>query len=59
MIRLSPAPNPALWLRTIAARTRLEFLTLFYNHHFSWNYVFDTAMEPLLWIVDQFAGCIG
>ncbi len=58
-LRLTRLPDPSTWLRLRASRARVEFLTLFYNHHISWNYVFDTAVEPLLWIVDTFARGIG
>ncbi len=56
---LSPLANPVHLLRTCHSRLRLLALTLFYNEHLSWTYVFDTALEPMLWLVDTFAKAIG
>ncbi len=58
-LRLTSLRSPSSWCRKKCSRLRLAFLTLFYNDHLSWNYAFDTAMEPLLWTVDLFARAIG
>jgi palmitoyltransferase len=38
---------------------KIAFLSLTYNDHMSWNYVFDTLMEPLFWFVDSFTKILG
>lgn len=35
------------------------FLSLTYNSFISWSYVFDTLMEPLFWLVDNFTKALG
>ena len=38
---------------------KITFLSLTYNEHLSWNYVFDTLMEPAIWFVDTFTKVLG
>jgi len=38
---------------------KLIFNSLFYNEHLSFNYAFDTLMEPLFWFVDNFTHVLG
>jgi len=41
------------------SHAKLVFLSLFYNHHMSWSYAFDTVLEPLFYLVDNFAKVLG
>ena len=41
------------------SHARLVFLSLFYNSHLSWSYAFDTVLEPLFYLVDNFAKVLG
>ena len=38
---------------------KIAFLSLTYNEHLSWNYVFDTLMEPAIWFLDTFSKILG
>ena len=38
---------------------RIAFLSLTYNEHLSWNYAFDTLMEPAIWFIDTFCKLLG
>jgi len=38
---------------------KITFLTLFYNSHFSADYVFDTLIQPAFWCVDTFTSIVG
>ena len=46
-------------LKRALSHGRLVFLSLFYNSHLSWSYAFDTALEPLFYLVDNFAKVLG
>ena len=41
------------------SHAKLVFLSLFYNSHLSWSYAFDTVLEPLFYLVDNFAKVLG
>ncbi|KAK7603810.1 hypothetical protein V9T40_003809 [Parthenolecanium corni] len=47
------------WIVTQKNHLKLWFLSLFYNHFCTWTYVFDTALAPLFWIVDNYSGKLG
>ena len=38
---------------------KISVLSLTYNEHLSWNYVFDTLIEPAIWFVDSFTKFLG
>ena len=38
---------------------KIAFQSLTYNEHLSWNYVFDTLMEPAIWFLDTFSKILG
>lgn len=40
-------------------KLKLWFLTLFYHHSFGYDYVVDTLLEPLFWIVDHLSQGLG
>ena len=42
-------------MKKALSHARLVFLSLFYNCHMSWSYAFDTVLEPLFYLVDNFA----
>ena len=46
-------------LKRALSHGRLVFLSLFYNSHLSWSYAFDTVLEPLFYLVDNFAKVLG
>lgn len=33
--------------------------SLTYNHHMSQSYAADVLLEPIVWIVDNYANCLG
>ena len=43
----------------LLSHAKLVFLSLFYNSHLSWSYAFDTVLEPLFYLVDNFAKVLG
>ena len=50
---------PLDYLRTHLRIARTYFYTYFYNDHFSLSYAFDTLLEPLIWLVDNFTKVLG
>lgn len=38
---------------------KICFRSLTYNHHMSQDYASDVALEPIIWIVDNFSGFLG
>lgn len=38
---------------------KICFRSLTYNHHMSHDYATEVLLEPLVWIVDNFAGSLG
>lgn len=40
-------------------KLKLWFLTLFYHYSFNYDYVVDTLLEPLFWIVDHLSQSLG
>lgn len=47
------------WVRTRLKVARIIFLSMFYNHHVSWDYAFDTVLQPAFWFVDTFSLVLG
>ena len=47
------------WLVKQKRLIRVTFLSLFYNHHLSSDYVLDTVYGPLFYFVDNFSKIIG
>jgi len=39
--------------------TKITFFSMFYNAHFSSDYVFDTLIQPAFWFVDHFTAVLG
>ena len=46
-------------MKKALSHAKLVFLSLFYNSHLSWSYAFDTVLEPLFYLVDNFAKVLG
>jgi len=38
---------------------KISFFSMFYNDHFSSDYVFDTLIQPAFWFVDHFTAVLG
>lgn len=38
---------------------KITFFSMFYNSHFSSDYVFDTLIQPAFWFVDHFTAVLG
>ena len=55
----SPSATRKMSLKRALSHGRLVFLSLFYNSHLSWSYAFDTVLEPLFYLVDNFAKVLG
>ena len=54
MFKLVPFRHLKEKLQLRLRLVKIAFLSLTYNEHLSWNYVFDTLMEPAIWFVDTF-----
>jgi len=44
---------------TLWSKFKLWFFTLFYHYSFSYDYCFDTVLEPIFWFIDEFMKCLG
>lgn len=59
MFKLVPFRHLKEKLQLRLRLVKIAFLSLTYNEHLSWNYVFDTLMEPAIWFVDTFLKFLG
>ncbi|XP_014369857.2 palmitoyltransferase ZDHHC16 [Papilio machaon] len=53
------SPNIKKYIIWKLAQIRLTIQSLTYNEHMSQSYVIDCLLEPIFWIVDNFAGNLG